>query len=68
MLRGIIFASKLKKSLRLLTTIWFYNIMKKMQMYASCCYRGVAQLVARLLWEQDVGGSSPFTPIDPRKE
>ncbi len=24
--------------------------------------RGVAQLVARLLWEQDVGGSSPFTP------
>ena len=25
--------------------------------------RGVAQLVARLLWEQDVGGSSPFTPI-----
>ena len=25
-------------------------------------YRGVAQLVARLLWEQDVGGSSPFTP------
>ena len=23
--------------------------------------RGVAQLVARLLWEQDVGGSSPFT-------
>ncbi len=25
-------------------------------------YRGVAQLVARLLWEQDAGGSSPFTP------
>ena len=25
-------------------------------------YRGVAQLVARLLWEQDVGGSNPFTP------
>ena len=24
--------------------------------------RGVAQLVARLLWEQDVGGSNPFTP------
>ena len=24
--------------------------------------RGVAQLVARLLWEQDAGGSSPFTP------
>ena len=25
-------------------------------------YRGVAQLAARLLWEQDVGGSNPFTP------
>ena len=25
-------------------------------------YRGVAQLVARLLWEQDVGSSSLFTP------
>ena len=25
-------------------------------------YPGVAQLVARLLWEQDAGGSSPFTP------
>ena len=24
--------------------------------------RGVAQLVARLLWEQDAGGSSPSTP------
>ena len=27
-------------------------------------YRGVAQLVARLLWEQDAGGSSPFTPTN----
>ena len=25
-------------------------------------YRGVAQLVARLLWEQDAAGSSPVTP------
>ena len=25
-------------------------------------HRGVAQLVARLLWEQDVGSSSLFTP------
>ncbi len=25
--------------------------------------RGVAQLVARLLWEQEVRGSSPRTPI-----
>ena len=24
-------------------------------------YRGVAQLVARLLWEQDVAGSNPVT-------
>ncbi len=26
-------------------------------------YRGVAQLVARLVWDQDAGGSSPLTPI-----
>ena len=26
-------------------------------------YRGVAQLEAHLLWEQDVAGSSPATPI-----
>ena len=25
-------------------------------------YRGVAQLVARLLWEQEARGSSPRTP------
>ncbi len=25
-------------------------------------FRGVAQLVARLLWEQDAAGSSPVTP------
>ena len=25
-------------------------------------YRGVAQLVARLLWEQDVAGSNPVIP------
>ena len=25
-------------------------------------YRGVAQLVARVLWEHDVGSSSLFTP------
>ncbi len=25
-------------------------------------YRGVAQLVARLLWEQDAAGSNPVTP------
>jgi hypothetical protein len=24
--------------------------------------RGVAQLVARLVWDQEVEGSSPFTP------
>ena len=26
------------------------------------CVRGVAQLVARLLWEQDAAGSNPVTP------
>ena len=25
-------------------------------------FRGVAQLVARLLWEQDAAGSNPVTP------
>ena len=30
--------------------------------------RGVAQLVARLLWEQDAAGSNPVTPtITPQK-
>ena len=40
---------------------------RKGSRFKSChpdfLFRGVAQLVARLLWEQDVGGSSPFTPI-----
>ena len=30
--------------------------------------RGVAQLVARLLWEQDAAGSSPVTPTIKREE
>ncbi len=33
-----------------------------MQWLTKTLYRGVAQLVARLLWEQDVGSSSLFTP------
>ena len=40
---------------------------KKLAIYADIYYniyplRGVAQLVARLLWEQDAVGSSPATP------
>ena len=31
-------------------------------------FRGVAQLVARLLWEQDAAGSSPVTPTKKREE
>lgn len=31
--------------------------------YADYPFRGVAQMVERLLWEQDVAGSSPATPI-----
>ena len=29
---------------------------------AKVLFPGVAQLVARLLWEQDAAGSSPVTP------
>ena len=31
-------------------------------------YRGVAQLVARLHWEQDAVGSSPATPTNKRAD
>jgi hypothetical protein len=30
--------------------------------YGIGIHRGVAQLVARLVWDQEVEGSSPFTP------
>ncbi len=29
---------------------------------SSAVFRGVAQLAARLVWDQDAGGSSPLTP------
>ena len=29
---------------------------------ASLEYRGVAQMVERLIWDQEVGGSRPSTP------
>ncbi len=32
------------------------------KIFAVILQRGVAQLVARLLWEQDAGGSNPSTP------
>lgn len=27
-----------------------------------CTYRGVAQLIARAVWDREVEGLSPFTP------
>ena len=39
-----------------------YAVFCKNNKVKNQIYRGVAQLVARLLWEQDAGGSSPFTP------
>lgn len=30
-------------------------------------FRGVAQMVARLLWEQDAAGSTPVTPTTTEK-
>ena len=41
-----------------ITIKFFYNL--KVEFNKQ--FRGVAQLVARLLWEQDVGSSSLFTP------
>ena len=45
-------------SLFLIFTLDFVPISCKL----SFVYPGVAQLVARLLWEQDVAGSNPVTP------
>ena len=42
-----------KKKYVLLASSWFL---------LGFIYRGVAQLVARLLWEQDAAGSNPVTP------
>ena len=41
-----------------------YAVFRKNNKVKNQIYRGVAQLVARLLWEQDAGGSSPFTPTN----
>ena len=38
------------------------GMIKKSPVVAGALYPGVAQLVARLLWEQEARGSSPRTP------
>ncbi len=45
-----------KPGKRYLTRIESHDIVQ-------CMQRGVAQLVARLLWEQEVRGSNPRIPI-----
>ena len=40
----------------------FGTIFDKVQMFFENYYRGVAQLVALLVWDQVVAGSSPVTP------
>ena len=37
------------------------------QVRNSLLQRGVAQLVERLLWEQDAAGSNPVTPIKSKR-
>ena len=52
----------------LIRVIWKFDSSHSDLSYQDCLswyYRGVAQLVARLLWEQDVAGSSPVTPTMP---
>ena len=39
-----------------------YAVFRKNNKVKNQIYRGVAQLVARLLWEQDAGCSSHLTP------
>ena len=36
--------------------------MHLISIYNVICYRGVAQMGARVLWEHEVAGSSPVTP------
>ena len=44
--------------------MWIFAVDIRVFVYynSKVSFRGVAQLVARLLWEQDAAGSSPVTP------
>ena len=40
----------------------FGTIFDRVHMFFENYYRGVAQLVAHMVWDHDVAGSSPVTP------
>ena len=47
---------------------FFYHNLSTSRKLNILHYRGVAQLVARLVWDQDAGGSNPFTPTKKAQE
>ncbi len=41
---------------------FYYLVDKYHKLWYTTWHRGVAQLVARLVWDQDAAGSNPVTP------